>query len=365
MSFATRCPSCSTTFRVVRDQLKVSEGWVRCGRCGEVFCALDSLFELERDLPADDQPHDELMGDRTLAPSAPPAEEGRPEAAPDALAPGDEASLLRPGRLLATPADEEAVTSADVLDSRMFEDRDLDKPWPAARRATEPADTGDFEDARFGSTLGEADFAPTGGEAPAEAPASPSEPAGETAAAEAAPVAPEAVEPPSFLQQAEREERLRRPAVRAALALLVLALAALLGLQVALQQRETLAAGWPATRPWLAQLCDWSGCKLGPLRRIDDLVIDHSTLVDAGPGREGYRLKLLLSNRSDATLAMPAIELTLTDAGGELVTRRALLPSDFQPGETAIAARAQVALSLDFSAPGRRLTSFTVEPFYP
>jgi len=46
MSLATRCPACSTVFRVVRDQLKVSEGWVRCGRCSEVFNAAQRLFEL-------------------------------------------------------------------------------------------------------------------------------------------------------------------------------------------------------------------------------------------------------------------------------------------------------------------------------
>ena len=42
MSLATRCTSCGTIFRVVQDQLKVSEGWVRCGRCQEVFTALES-----------------------------------------------------------------------------------------------------------------------------------------------------------------------------------------------------------------------------------------------------------------------------------------------------------------------------------
>ena len=47
MNLATRCPSCGTVFRVVRDQLKVSEGWVRCGRCAEVFNAAERLFELE------------------------------------------------------------------------------------------------------------------------------------------------------------------------------------------------------------------------------------------------------------------------------------------------------------------------------
>ena len=64
MSLATRCTACGTAFRVVQDQFKVSEGWVRCGRCNEVFNALEGLFDLERDVPhrlrasADDEPVD-------------------------------------------------------------------------------------------------------------------------------------------------------------------------------------------------------------------------------------------------------------------------------------------------------------------
>jgi predicted Zn finger-like uncharacterized protein len=39
MSLKTRCPACDTIFKIVPDQLKVSKGWVRCGRCAEVFDA--------------------------------------------------------------------------------------------------------------------------------------------------------------------------------------------------------------------------------------------------------------------------------------------------------------------------------------
>jgi predicted Zn finger-like uncharacterized protein len=49
MSLATRCPSCGTIFRVVQDQLKVSEGWVRCGQCHEVFHGIEALFDLDSD----------------------------------------------------------------------------------------------------------------------------------------------------------------------------------------------------------------------------------------------------------------------------------------------------------------------------
>ena len=53
MSLATRCTSCGTVFRVVQDQLRVSSGWVRCGRCSEVFNAIESLVDLELDRPGE------------------------------------------------------------------------------------------------------------------------------------------------------------------------------------------------------------------------------------------------------------------------------------------------------------------------
>ena len=44
MSLITRCPACQTLFKVVPDQLRISEGWARCGRCGEVFDASSQLL---------------------------------------------------------------------------------------------------------------------------------------------------------------------------------------------------------------------------------------------------------------------------------------------------------------------------------
>lgn len=45
MRLATRCPACGTTFMVVRDQLRISDGWVRCGRCSHVFDGGEHLHE--------------------------------------------------------------------------------------------------------------------------------------------------------------------------------------------------------------------------------------------------------------------------------------------------------------------------------
>jgi predicted Zn finger-like uncharacterized protein len=48
MAFAARCPACATLFRVVPDQLKLADGWVRCGRCEALFHAGDALIDLDR-----------------------------------------------------------------------------------------------------------------------------------------------------------------------------------------------------------------------------------------------------------------------------------------------------------------------------
>lgn len=78
MSLATRCIHCGTIFKIVEDQLKVSEGWVRCGRCQEVFNALPTLFDMDSEAPP---PR------RTSAPPAPEPEVSAPRAAPAAPTP--------------------------------------------------------------------------------------------------------------------------------------------------------------------------------------------------------------------------------------------------------------------------------------
>lgn len=45
MSQITRCPHCQTAFKVVADQLRISDGWVRCGQCHEVFEARQHLWQ--------------------------------------------------------------------------------------------------------------------------------------------------------------------------------------------------------------------------------------------------------------------------------------------------------------------------------
>lgn len=54
MALATRCPHCSTSFRVGAEQLAVRDGLVRCGTCSHVFNGVAHL--LEPDLPILSEP---------------------------------------------------------------------------------------------------------------------------------------------------------------------------------------------------------------------------------------------------------------------------------------------------------------------
>jgi predicted Zn finger-like uncharacterized protein len=49
MTLAVQCPQCQTAFKVVQDQLKVAQGWVKCGRCEQVFDAHSHWLQI--DLP--------------------------------------------------------------------------------------------------------------------------------------------------------------------------------------------------------------------------------------------------------------------------------------------------------------------------
>lgn len=48
MSLVTRCPNCSTTFRVQAAQLSARGGRVRCGKCNEVFDGLAQVVDDDR-----------------------------------------------------------------------------------------------------------------------------------------------------------------------------------------------------------------------------------------------------------------------------------------------------------------------------
>lgn len=325
---ATRCTACGTVFRVVPDQLRVSEGWVRCGRCAQVFNALESLADLDTGLPrrefggADD--------DGFAASRLPPLEVAAP-------APRPMAGAAAPPPTPVRPSDDDFLSTAAPDSEPPFAPAVIAHPDALAATATAPR------------------------------PASPT------------PTGPGALAP-SFLREAERAARWRRPGVRLGLAAGVLLAAALLAGQVAYTWRDQLASRVPALAPVLATACGWFGCTVGAARRIDALVVESSGLVRVERSNL-YRLQVGLKNRADHAVAPPAIDLVLTDARGETLSRRVLSLAELGGPAGAVPAGRELALSatLETLAAGsasnatnergntapRVIAGYTVELFYP
>lgn len=319
MGLITRCPACGTMFKVVADQLKISEGWVRCGHCAGVFdAAADLRDESELELP-------HVV--RGPAPSHdPPSVDSLTSGYPSVHSEvGDEA-------VAGQPDESEIEEQVDAM-----HEHPLDEPF-ALRRADTSAIDRDVDQA-----------GPHGFSRPA-----PLEPEPE-------------LHDLSFVRQARRREFWRKPGVRALMFLLVLSLAAMLAAQVAWQDRDRLAAAYPEYRPWFTRACEVLACRIGPPRHIEAVAIETSSFNKLRG--DTYRLSVTLKNTAAMPVAMPALELTLTDAQDQAVARRVLQSGDFAPGIATLAARADwstsLAVAVDASAAGGRVAGYRVLAFYP
>jgi len=325
MSLATRCPACGTVFRVVQDQLKVSEGWVRCGHCQEVFNALESLFDLDHESPPEFEAAQEA---RDFADTHSPANSPEDSPVKPPLPPSDPGVELEP----------------------------FTGPAGAAQDATagDAAETTAFRASAFGASA-------------------PVEPSFETPAQALEPDASRQDEPPpapSFVRAAERAERWQHPGVRALLGLVVLALGGLLAAQVALHFRDRFAARWPESRPALEALCEAAGCEIHPLRNLSALSVEASGLAPEGRA-DTFLLTLTLRNRDQVALALPSVDLSLTDVRGTLLARRALGPADFRrvadgkPLDATLPPGAEWQVHAALTVTGQPTSGYTVELFYP
>lgn len=369
MNLATRCPSCGTVFRVVRDQLKVSEGWVRCGRCAEVFNAAERLFELESAaLGTAAAPQEtsalaraEPVADKARATTMVPAEvapQPRPQAqAPDiATAPApDPAAVPAPAPAAATAPWAETAPGARLAAAAAPADA-------AAALAPGPAPV------QVASATSDAAADPLAVPANALEPAASAQDPVIADMAQAPqptdPAAAASMPTPEFMRRAERAARRRQPARRGVLALLAALLALLLVGQVGFHYRDHLAAGWPATRPVLQASCDVLGCRIEAPRRIDALQVDSSGLARV-PDSTLYRLSLVVRNKAPTPARMPAVDLSLTDAQGLTLARRVLSAADLGQPAPSLAAGAELPLQATLDLGDRRVSGYTVELFYP
>ena len=156
--------------------------------------------------------------------------------------------------------------------------------------------------------------------------------------------------------------------MRAMLVLLSLALVLLLGSQVAYQERDRIAALEPRAKPWLDLMCLQLACVVATPRQIEAIHIDGSSFYKVRG--DLYKLSLTLRNQSPMTVALPAVELTLTDSQDQPVARRVLPASELGGAVTSIAAGGEFSNVLTLAvAPGgssiARVAGYRVLAFYP
>ncbi|MBV7541279.1 zinc-ribbon and DUF3426 domain-containing protein [Acidovorax sp. sic0104] len=175
---------------------------------------------------------------------------------------------------------------------------------------------------------------------------------------------PQAETEVGFVVAARRKAFWRRPAVRGVLVLVLLISTAALVLQVAVQERDRIVAMDARARPWLMKLCAPLGCDIAPQRQIADMVIDSSSFNKARG--DSYQLTMGVKSKASIVLAMPAVELTLTDAQDQPILRRVLLPADMgAPSELPARGEWSTSVSVVVTTGGARVAGYRLLAFYP
>jgi predicted Zn finger-like uncharacterized protein len=373
MSLATRCTHCNTAFKVVQDQLKVSQGWVRCGHCHQVFNALEEMFDTEQQsvwspsmLSGDFDEAEPLSAPEPSHSAQQPPANTNNNVSASVTSPTQAASIqddsfdlefpsaqAEPAMPQAPQTPAPSVEPAVTSDTPVPEPVSESPPWSKLMATA----TDDALERSLPPPSQRRGRPGTRGRTPPPAPA------------------------PGFVKQAERQAIWRHPAVRIMLGLLALLLLALLGLQAAHHWRNQLAAQLPASQPWLQAWCDVAGCKLTAPSDLESLTVDGITVVKAdSQGNDTYQLTVVIRNRSGIALSWPMLDLTLTDSNGAVLTRKSLSaqharlvpvgddhnrpPTSSQPTPPTVAP-GSTALQWQLRAPELQLSSYTAELFYP
>ena len=287
-------------FKVVSDQLKVSQGWVRCGQCASVF---DASLHLQTE------------------------------------------SLQQSASSL--PAEPEAV--AKLLDSSVVTESSQQSDSPNKLKVPEvnPVEMSTAESDPTDSLGAVTALVEESDESPADV---------------------------SFVRDARRHAFWRKPAVRTLFAFFALLLIIFLLLQLAVQQRDRLAAFEPRLKPFLQIVCKALTCDVGPLRQIETIIIDSSSFNKVNDSV--YRMTFSIKNTATSAVGMPSLEVTLTDTQDQALVRRVLAPAQFGMISGSLGANAEFfgAVTMQLTPPeasrdggsvSRRIAGYRLLVFYP
>jgi predicted Zn finger-like uncharacterized protein len=327
----TRCPHCSTTFRVQPEQLKARHGRVRCGHCQQVFDALESLLDMPVPIAV------------PVAATLPPAVAKETGAAPVDFG----ADVVQPSPTNRTATTDLAPAESDsALDEVAAEPAPSDVPDaghpipPASTLATNESEPNDAGTTRPDDGIANPDWAAA-----------------------------------AFT----RVDELHQPDEHAARSLwravvlaagIGLALAALL-LQATYVWRSTLALAMPETRPLLETACQRLGCTIELPSQPDLLSIESSDLHPEPGAAERLILVATLRNRAEHPQTWPHLELSLTDSADRAIVRKVFSPAEYVPYLRAgklnegIAAGTEAQLEMRFEIGKLAASGYRLYLFYP
>ncbi len=335
MSLITQCPACHTLFKVVADQLKISDGWVRCGQCREVFDAQAHWAHSEIS---------DVLPGKTSAQIEPLQVAAVPSAEPGSDVQQEE--LLESDELPLVP-----IASAQLHANQDFASSD----W--INSVNPPAPTNPDV---FGESDGAVDLDPS---------------ANPSAVGHSSTLLSEntdASQAPTFVRQAQRAQRWRTPWARTGLSLGTLLLLCMMVLQVVHFERDRIAAAEPASAAWLVSMCRVVGCMVGPLKHVESVVVDASSFnkIRNDGKNELYKITLNLKNTGALPVAVPHIELSLNDTQDQALLRRVLSPADLGALQLTLAPRAELGTSASIQIDasqlaGARIAGYRVLAFYP
>lgn len=337
-------------FKVVPDQLRISDGWVRCGQCDEVFDANAHLYNdpeqqtdsiVQESVLADERSSDWKSSLKfTADQQAPVPSEPEPALAPD------DADVVDVFEIQAEVSEGHFPPEARAYPAEQKPDLDslLDlRPGHARDELEAPAD--DVQENTKTLPVAEPRFAQAHVKTvePADAPKL------------------------SFMRQSRGGGVWQGTGVRVLLTLMALLLVATLGLQVLVHERDRIAATEPAAKEVLLTVCAWLDCGIQPVRQIESVVIDSSSFTKVRA--DVYRLNFTLKSTAAIALAVPALELTLTDLQDQAVVRRVLLASELGAGKDTLDAGSELTTAIPITVkPGantERISGYRLLAFYP
>jgi predicted Zn finger-like uncharacterized protein len=305
----TVCPKCTLTLAVTANDLRVGQGYVRCGRCANVFNALLTLSEE-------------------------PTEPGPASASGAFLAaPGRESPAVGAG---AAPAHSQAL-QADGPQTHLPTELSFD--GSIENESTHAEGTGTFE-----TILLEGDaITQTEEYVPEESVDSELEAltmrlgvqANELAAAPVQPEAADGAYEPAAQSEAEPLDLVpaatgRPPAHRWAWIALCVLLVVLLAAQAAHHWRDSLAQSPLWNRP-LARLYGAIGLPLNPHWNLAAYEVRQQGAAVDPADAHAIHVRLSLANHAQRAQPMPLLRLTLLDRYGKRIAARELTPQEYAP----------------------------------